>query len=589
MVGQEFISRTLKNAIVTGRVAHAFLFTGCRGVGKTSAARILAKCLNCDQGPSPEPCNACTSCQEITEGRSMEVYEIDGASNTSVDDVRELRENVRYMPRQGKRRIYIIDEVHMLSRSAFNALLKTLEEPPEHVIFIFATTEPHKVPETIQSRCQRYDFRRIPRPKLLHRLKEMTESEQVGISDSSLAGIAKAADGSMRDAQSLLDQVISFCGTSVTDEAVMEILGVAGPSLLFRISEAVLNQDAGACIEALDEVYQQGYDASQFYRDLVEHFRNLLVARLLSDPARVLDVADHEMEDLKKQVGKASREDLQRLLSILLKAEGDILRSSFPRMGLEVTLVRMANTARLEPLEKILEKIAALEQNRGESSSPGGPPANRTGPSGRAKQPEASGQPASTRIREDEPSGPLGTAAPEMRTPSQEEPPPPDSGPREEAPPRPGPGTSSGSQWGAMDASRGFVEAVRGERESLAVLLEDVKKWEVGPNAVKAYCEEDTFLYSRLGQPTVRDLLSRIAREQFDSPAGFQLKTLDAGESTPENGVSAGAKGDEIPAGNVPPLADEMRKSPAVKEALDLFHGTITKVKLLEEEKEREG
>jgi len=228
MVGQEFISRTLKNAVQTDHVAHAFLFSGSRGVGKTSAARILAKCLNCDKGPTPEPCNDCSSCREIDDGRSLDVYEIDGASNTSVDDIRELRENIKYLPRPGKRRVYIIDEVHMLSKSAFNALLKTLEEPPEHVVFIFATTEPHKVPETIQSRCQRFDFRRIPRAKILERLQVMAQEEGYEIDERALSAVAKAADGSMRDAQSLLDQIISYCGPSVPGEAVAEILGIAG-------------------------------------------------------------------------------------------------------------------------------------------------------------------------------------------------------------------------------------------------------------------------------------------------------------------------------------------------------------------------
>ena len=370
MVGQEFISRTLKNAVRTDHVAHAFLFSGSRGVGKTSAARILAKCLNCDKGPTPEPCNDCSSCKEIDDGRSLDVYEIDGASNTSVDDVRELRENIQYLPRPGKRRVYIIDEVHMLSKSAFNALLKTLEEPPEHVVFIFATTEPHKVPETIQSRCQRFDFRRIPRAKILERLQAMAKEEGYEIDERALSAVAKAADGSMRDAQSLLDQIISYCGPSVPDEAVAEILGIAGREYFYRISEAILGQDPGECIEALDEVYRSGYDINQFYQDLVEHFRSLLMARILPEPSSVLDMADGEIQELKKLAEQAGPEDLRRLVSILLKAEEDILRSSLPRMGLEITLIKMAHLGRLEPLEKILEKITSFEE-----AMPSGPAA----------------------------------------------------------------------------------------------------------------------------------------------------------------------------------------------------------------------
>jgi DNA polymerase-3 subunit gamma/tau len=358
--------------VKSGRVAHAFLFTGSRGVGKTSAARILAKCMNCDEGPSAEPCNQCTSCREITEGRSLDVYEIDGASNTSVDDVRELRENIKYMPRPGKKRIYIIDEVHMLSRSAFNALLKTLEEPPEHVLFVFATTEPHKVPETIQSRCQRFDFRRIPGQDLLARLREIADKEALTISETALSCIVKAADGSMRDAQSLLDQVISYCGASISDDAVMDILGMAGRDLFFRISGAVFRHDAAGCLEALDELYRKGYDISQFYRDLVEHFRNLLIAHTLPKPGAVLEMSEGEIEELTQQAGQSSLADLQRLVSVLLKAEADVLRSGFPRVGLEITLVRLAGLANLESLEQILNKLDTLVPRPGPESGPRG-------------------------------------------------------------------------------------------------------------------------------------------------------------------------------------------------------------------------
>src|SRR5512140_1005150 len=220
LIGQEHVSQTLKNAIDSGRVAHAFLFTGGRGVGKTSAARILAKALNCEQGPAPEPCNACSACEEITAGNSVDVFEIDGASNTSVDDIRDLRETVKYLPSRCRYKIFIIDEVHMLSTSTFNALLKTLEEPPPHVKFIFATTEPHKVPITILSRCQRFDFKRIALPRIVARLRYIVDQEKVSVSDEALAVVARKGDGSMRDALSTLDQVLAFCGESVADADV---------------------------------------------------------------------------------------------------------------------------------------------------------------------------------------------------------------------------------------------------------------------------------------------------------------------------------------------------------------------------------
>jgi DNA polymerase-3 subunit gamma/tau len=587
MVGQDFISRTLKNAVTSGRVAHAFLFTGSRGVGKTSAARILAKCLNCDQGPAPAPCNDCSSCKEITEGRSLDVYEIDGASNTSVDDIRELRENVKYLPRPGKRRVYIIDEVHMLSKSAFNALLKTLEEPPEHVVFIFATTEPHKVPETIQSRCQRFDFRRIPRTKILGRLQEMAKAEDREIDDSALAAVAKAADGSMRDAQSLLDQIISYCGSSVTNDAVAEILGIAGREYFFRISQAILGQDPKGCIEALDEIYRSGYDINQFYHDLAEHFRNLLVASLLPDPASVLEMADGEIQELKKQAEQASPEDLRRLVSILLKAEEDVLRSQLPRMGMEITLIKMAHLGRLEPLEKILAKITAFEQ-----TTRGRPAASRGGsPSlpSRKAQKAASG-PSATKADVGTPkearntiTEPTKTQEPGQATRAGTEEDIQDEVPEEEGAPAPSPVIP----WNAPDAWQSFVETVRQDRAMTAALLEDVDQWEVNEDAVKVFCEKGSFLYDQLGTPAMRTQLSRSASDCFGGAVRFELcpkEKLNDSKAQP----SSKKEKDETKARQSPPAIEEAQDSRAVKTALEVFHGTIKDVKLFGSDKREE-
>ena len=552
MVGQEFISRTLKNAVQTDHVAHAFLFSGSRGVGKTSAARILAKCLNCDKGPTPEPCNDCSSCREIDEGRSLDVYEIDGASNTSVDDIRELRENIKYLPRPGKRRVYIIDEVHMLSKSAFNALLKNLEEPPEHVVLIFATTEPHKVPETIQSRCQRFDFRRIPRAKILERLKVMAQEEGYEIDDRALSAVAKAADGSMRDAQSLLDQIISYCGPSVPDEAVAEILGIAGREYFYRISKAILGQDPGECIEALYEVYRSGYDINPFYQDLAEHFRNLLMARILPDPSSVLDMADGEIQELKKQTEQASPEDLRRLVSILLKAEEDILRSSLPRMGMEITLIKMAHLGRLEPLEKILEKITSFEE-----AMPSGPAARR------APAPSPPAKKVQTRPAE----APAPSTGPRTR----------EGGKNKAEPPR---ATSTPQiPWNAPDAWQRFVDTVRRDRAMTAALLEDVGQWEVNEDAVKVFCEKGTFLFDQLGSQEIETLLSKSARDCFGEAVRFELcvaKGLNDSKAKPSREPEeGGAKAQPSPS-----AVDEARNDQTVKTALEVFHGTIKDVKL---------
>jgi len=577
MVGQRFISRTLRNAVASGRVAHAFLFTGSRGVGKTSAARILAKCLNCDRGPTPEPCNQCTSCVEINEGRSLDVYEIDGASNTSVDDVRELRENIRYMPKAGKRRIYIIDEVHMLSRSAFNALLKTLEEPPEHVLFIFATTEPHKVPDTIQSRCQRFDFRRIPAAQLHERLREIAGKESLQVSDTALSCIVKAADGSMRDAQSLMDQVISYCGSSIPDDAVLDILGMAGRELFLRISGAVFAQDPASCLEALDELYRKGYDLGQFYRDLTEHFRDLLVARTVSDPSRVLDLSEGEVQALKDRAEGVGLDDLQRLLTVLLRAEGEILRSGFPRVSLEVTLIRMASLARLEPLERILERIDALQEGGALASVASGA-GGAVGTGGGAGAPPRGPGRGAGPGRGTSPAAPGPRAAPE--------PPPPEraaaSGPAEPDRMPPVPAAGGRPPWSAADAARRFVEAVRKERSGLGALLEDVHHWEILEGRVRAHCEEGSFVYQRLRNPEVQERLARVAGALFSGSPLFQVvpvRERKAALDAPAPG--AGPAGPEEPAEApaVPAQAPGLQNDPAVQETLELFRGEITEVK----------
>lgn len=578
MVGQEFIARTLQNALRSGRVAHAFLFAGPRGVGKTSVARILAKSLNCDKGPTPEPCNQCVFCREITEGRSLDVYEIDGASNTSVDDVRELRENVKYMARPGKKRIYIIDEVHMLSKSAFNALLKTLEEPPEHVVFIFATTEPHKVPDTIQSRCQRYDFRRIPRARIQQRLEEIAASESIQVGETALAWIAKAADGSMRDAQSLLDQMISYCGQTILDDAVMEILGLAGRDVFFRISEAVLDQDPAGCIRALDEVYRVGYDLGPFYQDLVEHFRNLLIASIHSDPASMLQMADGEIEDLRKQAAKSSPEDLRRIVSLLIRAEKDILRSSLPRIGLEVTLIKMAHLARLEPLPEILQKVLQLER----SFETDRLPPNRSSPdpvAGRIPREPLRTAPAKPSER-----GVPSPGRPPFQKAEKKEPPQGTPTPKQTDDP-----SATQAQSASPEAIKDFIDAVESESPRLAALVEKVDRWEISPSAITAFCASGSFHFDQLRPPEVQATLTRVARRCFSPTFSFEIRPLMAARASasPEPGVSPKVERGRPPAsGNKgePKKSqrdEEARSSPGVKTAIELFRGKITDVKIL--------
>ncbi len=361
LTGQEHVSRTLQNAIESGRVAHAFLFTGARGVGKTSSARILAKALNCEHGPSVEPCNICPQCKEITEGSSTDVFEIDGASNTGVDDVRDLRDNSRYLPSHSRYKIYIIDEVHMLSTNAFNALLKTLEEPPAHVKFIFATTEPHKLPITILSRCQRFDFKRVPLASISGRLREIADSESISISDAALTLIARKGDGSMRDSITCFDQVLAFCGNTVADDDVVTLVGVVDRRLLADISGAVFTGDTQGAFEGLQRVDSFGYNIRQFTQELIGHFRNLLIIRSVPRPEEILDLAESELEQLRQQAEEQTVSDIQRRLTLLVKAESEMLHSSFPRLLLEIALLKMTNLQPVIPIRQLLERIRHLE------------------------------------------------------------------------------------------------------------------------------------------------------------------------------------------------------------------------------------
>jgi DNA polymerase-3 subunit gamma/tau len=361
LAGQEHVSRTLQNAIDSGRVAHAFLFTGARGVGKTSTARIMAKTLNCERGVTHEPCNVCPQCIEITKGTSTDVFEIDGASNNGVDDVRDLRDNIKYLPSHSRYRIIIIDEVHMLSTNAFNALLKTLEEPPEHVKFIFATTEPHKLPVTILSRCQRFDFKRVTLPKIISRLREIAEKETVVISDVSLALIARKGDGSMRDSLTAFDQVLAFCGNTVRDEDVATLLGTIDRRLLADISAAIFNGDTQGVLAGIKQVDLVGYNMRQFCQELIEHFRNLLVIRSVKKPEEILDITAAELDELQKQSLHVTALDVQRRLTLFIKAEAEMAYATFPRLIVEMALLKAALLAPLVPVQELIEKIKSLE------------------------------------------------------------------------------------------------------------------------------------------------------------------------------------------------------------------------------------
>lgn len=377
VVGQKHITKTLQNAIATNRLAHAFLFSGPRGVGKTTTARILAKALNCKEGPTPEPCGKCTSCLETAAGTAVDVIEIDGASNRGIEHIRELRETVKYAPAGGKYKVYVIDEVHMLTNEAFNALLKTLEEPPPHVIFIFATTEPQKIPATIHSRCQRYGFKRVSLQDITDRLRMIAEAEGIKVSDQGLAMIARAAEGSMRDSQSLLDQAVSYSGLSIKDEDLQSILGAVGQEMLNAFAALLLSRDAAGLLRQVDLLLEQGQDMRQFLSGLVEHFRNLIVVKIAQEPAAIIELPASDIDRIRNQAEAMDRERLILLFDSLSRTLEEMRWSPHQRFTLEIGLIKACSTADLKPLAEILDRMSELEARLAAGEAPGRPDAMR--------------------------------------------------------------------------------------------------------------------------------------------------------------------------------------------------------------------
>ena len=363
VIKQGHITRTLKNAIIASRVAHAILFSGPRGTGKTTVARILAKAMNCKDGPVPVPCNQCSSCKEITAGNAADVFEIDGASNNSVDQIRDLRGNVKYMPAHSLYKIYIIDEVHMLSIAAFNALLKTLEEPPSHVMFIFATTEPRKIPITILSRCQRHDFRRIDVESISEHMEKICKKEGVEINPKSLGLIAREANGSMRDGLSLLDQVMSCIQGTILHDQVLDILGIVDREIIFKISDAVLREDIAEILDILDEVYSAGHDMKKLYADLIEHFRNLLIIKMGEKNRKLVDIPAHEIDLILDQVKKVPTIFLNQIFDLLFKEEVTLEHSSHPKLAIEMVFFRIFQTKPALPIDVLIAKLDNLRKD----------------------------------------------------------------------------------------------------------------------------------------------------------------------------------------------------------------------------------
>ncbi|HJX60703.1 MAG TPA: DNA polymerase III subunit gamma/tau [Thermodesulfobacteriota bacterium] len=575
VVGQRPITQTLQNAISQNRVAHAFLFTGARGVGKTSTARILAKALNCEKGPHINPCNQCTSCQEISSGTSMDVIEIDGASNRGIDEIRELRENVRYTPAKSRYKIYIIDEVHMLTREAFNALLKTLEEPPPHIIFVLATTEPHKIPATILSRCQRYDFKRIPMREILGSLKKIVDEEKVQISQRALLSITQESEGSLRDAQSLLDQVISYGGKEIRDEDIVEVLGLIDRKILNDTIEAIADRNPERCIEMIERVYDYGVDLQHFCRELLQYLRHLILIKVSQHPEGLMELLEEEMEILKKQAEKFEFDQLNHLFNLLLKGEEEIAQSTFPRTMLEMTLIRMATFRPLLPIDDILKKLEGFEKyhSEGEPSQSVEPSLpveimnsrnakmergkKETSPSGQKKAEkgeEVERQKLSTGLTAETGSLPKGKM-------------------KESDDLQEGAGDKGVSQRVKEETWKGLVDFTRARNPIIGSFLALGSLIHVSDDKIEIGFEKDSFHYERIMEKENRSQLESICHEYLQRKAKLVVSSVDQG------GISKGRMVfEEERKGRNPsekPLMKEGEGNSLVQEALRLFDGKI--------------
>jgi len=560
VVGQEHVTRTLRNAIMSGRVAHAFLFTGPRGVGKTTTARLLAKALNCEKGPTPDPCNVCSNCTEIAAGTALDVLEIDGASHTGVDNIRDLTDGVQYRPVKSRYRVIIIDEVHMLSNAAFNALLKTLEEPPPHVKFIFATTESQKILPTILSRCQRYDFKRIPLRALIQRLCEIVQHEGLTADEIGLAMLAREAEGGLRDAQSLLDQVIAWSGGRITEQAVKDALGVADRQALFRVVEAVLARTPAQALRLAGDLYQYGYDPRRLCRDLLEHFRHLVAAKISADPVLFGDLPDHEVTIVRQQAEGCSLEDLQRFFTLLLHTDEELSRTAHPQLVIEMALVKLASQPPIVPIEEALARLESLQK-----ALLGQAPAQTTTAQGVQTTPTAASSPSS--------SGSLRPAARiqrEDRSPASPSPlvNPPTSTPDPALRAIPAPTPAGGDE---LEAWEGFLRAVQREKISLFFPMKSAVLLALTQTALRIGVEKDLY-FRELNRKESRSLLEDIARRFFGRSVAIDI--IKGRSEMATSGAAA-----EPLAANAPTVQVEQEHpavaDPLVQTVLDVLGGEV--------------
>jgi DNA polymerase-3 subunit gamma/tau len=635
VVGQEHVTRTLQNAIRTNRVAHAYIFSGVRGVGKTTTARILAKALNCEKGPAPEPCNECDRCREISSGSSLDVMEIDAASNRGIDQIRELREMVRYAPATGRYKVVILDEAHQLTEEASNALLKTLEEPPERVIFILATTSPEDLPETIRSRAQHFHFRSLSFNEIAGAIERVTAAEGLEIEPGAVAVIARAAEGSLRDGLSLLEQAIAYCDRSISDREVRELLGVVSEEMLDELVEAVASGSTERALALVQQVVASGENLDSFCREAIRHVRNLLIARVAGADSPMVAASADERPRLEAQAARFSEEDLTRFFQILLSTQYDLRRQPDPRIHMEMGLLRLVNAAKLVPLEEL---VAELRGEAGMPRATGSTPAAAPAATPSRTPPSAAGSPRRRFSAEAEPSpyaatdaaqpegratvapasagGPSASAAhphapaqPEDHATSQ-----PAAGrdaPSDHAPVGAGPLSQFGTQkarlkpgpthspqapapeTAADDGALGEVETVgmepqqvravralvAAQQKFLDSLLENVTRWEISGAELHLYFPAEQrslaeMLQAREPMEKLRTLANQALGKSFR--VCVKLSGSRAGRAQAAKSP-AGISGSE--AGGDRDLRVEFERNPAVRAVLDRFGGRISGIK----------